>query len=91
MLKNITRGLGRSTALKVSAVAGLAVVALSTGIPAAINASYADAVSVQAPPNPDRDSKTHRHVDQIRPDHHVSAPFVVDLAHSLNILAYLGN
>jgi serine protease Do len=52
MLKNITRGLGRSTALKVSAVAGLAVVALSTGIPAAINASYADAVSVQAPQVP---------------------------------------
>ncbi|KAA0698122.1 Do family serine endopeptidase [Neorhizobium sp. P12A] len=52
MFRNIKDRLSRSTAVKASAVAGLAVAVLATGIPLEITKSYADAVSVQAPQVP---------------------------------------
>ncbi|MGO4439662.1 Do family serine endopeptidase [Rhizobium sp. RAF56] len=52
MFKNIKDGLSRSSALKASAIAGLAAAVLATGIPVAINASHAEAVAVQAPQVP---------------------------------------
>jgi serine protease Do len=52
MFRNIKDRLSRSTAVKASAVAGLAVAVLATGIPLEISKSYADAVSVQAPQVP---------------------------------------
>ncbi|MFS8044748.1 Do family serine endopeptidase [Rhizobium lusitanum] len=52
MFRNIKDTLSRSTAMKASVVAGLAVAALATGIPAEVSSSYADAVNVQAPQVP---------------------------------------
>jgi len=52
MFETIKGRLTRSTALKASAVAGIAVAALATGVPAVISNSYADAVVVQAPQVP---------------------------------------
>ncbi|MDL2404398.1 Do family serine endopeptidase [Rhizobium calliandrae] len=52
MFRNIKDVLSRSTAMKASVVAGLAVAALATGVPAQISRSYADAVNVQAPQVP---------------------------------------
>ncbi|WP_028750828.1 Do family serine endopeptidase [Rhizobium leucaenae] len=52
MFRNIKDTLSRSTAMKASVVAGLAVAALATGVPAEISRSYADAVNVQAPQVP---------------------------------------
>ncbi|MBB3454002.1 serine protease Do [Rhizobium sp. BK313] len=52
MFRNIKDVLSRSTAMKASVVAGLAVAALATGVPAEISRSYADAVNVQAPQVP---------------------------------------
>ncbi|MBB5571912.1 MULTISPECIES: Do family serine endopeptidase [Rhizobium] len=52
MFRNIKDALSRSTAMKASVVAGLAVAALATGVPAQISSSYADAVNVQAPQVP---------------------------------------
>ncbi|WFU09909.1 Do family serine endopeptidase [Rhizobium sp. CB3090] len=52
MFRNIKDALSRSTAMKASVVAGLAVAALATGVPAEISRSYADAVNVQAPQVP---------------------------------------
>lgn len=52
MFRNIRDRLSRSTAMKASVVAGLAVAALATGVPAEITRSYADAVNVQAPQVP---------------------------------------
>jgi serine protease Do len=52
MFTTIKERLSRSTALKASAVAGLAVAVLATGIPLEISRSYADAVVVQAPQVP---------------------------------------
>ncbi|QND49944.1 Do family serine endopeptidase [Rhizobium lusitanum] len=52
MFRNIKDTLSRSTVMKASVVAGLAVAALATGIPAQVSSSYADAVNVQAPQVP---------------------------------------
>ena len=52
MFRNIKDTLSRSTAMKASVVAGLAVAALATGVPAEVSRSYADAVNVQAPQVP---------------------------------------
>ncbi|MDL2402349.1 Do family serine endopeptidase [Rhizobium mayense] len=52
MFRNIKDVLSHSTAMKASVVAGLAVAALATGVPAQISRSYADAVNVQAPQVP---------------------------------------
>ncbi|MDE1186249.1 MAG: Do family serine endopeptidase [Pantoea sp.] len=52
MFETIKSRLTRSTALKASAVAGIAVAALAAGVPAEISSSYADAVTVQAPQVP---------------------------------------
>ncbi|PZM17068.1 Do family serine endopeptidase [Rhizobium tubonense] len=52
MFRTIKERLSRSTALKASAVAGLAVAVLATGIPIEISRSYAEAVVVQAPQVP---------------------------------------
>ena len=52
MFRNIKDTLSRSTAMKASVVAGLAVAALATGVPAVVTGAYADAVNVQAPQVP---------------------------------------
>ncbi|NLR95450.1 Do family serine endopeptidase [Rhizobium sp. P38BS-XIX] len=52
MFRNIKDSLTVSTAMKASVVAGLAAVALATGVPAEVSRSYADAVNVQAPQVP---------------------------------------
>lgn len=52
MFRTIKERLSRSTALKASAAAGLAVAVLATGVPFEISRSYADAVTVQAPQVP---------------------------------------
>ncbi|NTF86533.1 Do family serine endopeptidase [Agrobacterium rhizogenes] len=52
MFRNIKDTLSRSTAMKASVVAGLAVAALVAGVPAEVSRSYADAVNVQAPQVP---------------------------------------
>ncbi|NTG49221.1 Do family serine endopeptidase [Agrobacterium rhizogenes] len=52
MFRNIKDTLSRSTAMKASVVAGLAVAALAAGVPAEVSRSYADAVNVQAPQVP---------------------------------------
>ena len=52
MFRNIKDRLARSTTLKASAAAGLAVAVLATGVPFEISKSYADAVNVQAPQVP---------------------------------------
>ncbi|MFT4183663.1 MAG: Do family serine endopeptidase [Rhizobium sp.] len=52
MFRNIKDTLSRSTAMKASVVAGLAVAALATGVPGEISRSYAEAVNVQAPQVP---------------------------------------
>lgn len=52
MFQNVKDRLSRSTALKATAVAGIAAAAIATGLPAGISSSYADAVSVQAPQVP---------------------------------------
>jgi serine protease Do len=52
MFETIKGRLTRSTALKASAVVGIAVASLAAGVPAEISSSYADAVAVQAPQVP---------------------------------------
>lgn len=52
MFRNVKERLSRSTALKISAVGGIAVAVLATGIPLEISRSFAEPVNVQAPQVP---------------------------------------